>query len=173
MGLFNPDFNNLVWRENVGIWKANLSDILESEDSIYKRKKKSLPIPKNSRRSKVSDSQKTSEKYPMVLLWEYRESFHCFETISCKQSQKFSVVSSKNSEGSEIVWDWYVWSLEVPIGLRLWLKKTRILEYTYICRSTRKNFTNKFNPKLVDFQLKLCISITNNNWWFSTMKSVT
>lgn len=46
----------------------------------------------SSRRSKVSDSQKTSEKYLEVSPWEFRESFRRFETISFKISQKFSVV---------------------------------------------------------------------------------
>lgn len=46
----------------------------------------------SSRRSKVSDSQKTSEKYPEVSPWEFRESFRRFERISFKISQKFRVV---------------------------------------------------------------------------------
>lgn len=46
----------------------------------------------SSRRSKVSDSQKTSEKYLEASPWEFRESFRRFETMSLKISQKFSVV---------------------------------------------------------------------------------
>lgn len=44
----------------------------------------------SSRRSKVSDSQKTSEKYLEASPWEFR--FRRFETISLKISQKCSVV---------------------------------------------------------------------------------
>lgn len=40
----------------------------------------------SSRRSKVSDSQKTSEKSLEVSPWEFRESFRRFETISFKIS---------------------------------------------------------------------------------------
>lgn len=46
----------------------------------------------SSRRSKVSDSQKTSEKYLEVSPWEFRESFRRFETISFQISKKFRVV---------------------------------------------------------------------------------
>lgn len=42
----------------------------------------------SSRRSQVSDSQKTSEKSLEVSPWEFRESFRRFETISFKISDK-------------------------------------------------------------------------------------
>lgn len=42
----------------------------------------------SSRRSQVSDSQKTSEKSLEVSPWEFRESFRRFETISFKISHK-------------------------------------------------------------------------------------
>ena len=42
----------------------------------------------SSRRSQVSDSQKTSEKYLEVSPWEFRESFRRFETISFTISHK-------------------------------------------------------------------------------------
>lgn len=52
----------------------------------------------SSRRSKVSDSQKTSEKYLEGSPWEFRESFRRFETISFKISHSAWFLS-KNSEG--------------------------------------------------------------------------
>lgn len=49
----------------------------------------------NSRRSKVSDSRKTSEKSLFVSPWEFRESFRRFETISFKIPRGFSLKTRK------------------------------------------------------------------------------
>lgn len=49
----------------------------------------------NSRRSKVSDSRKTSEKSLEVSPWEFRESFRRFETISFKIPRGFSLKTRK------------------------------------------------------------------------------
>lgn len=82
--------NSIHYRAIGGFFFFRIDSEIEETFRIFCRDKDLQKS--SSRRSKVSDSQKTSEKYLEVSPGQFRESFRRFETISFKISQKFSVV---------------------------------------------------------------------------------